>query len=53
MSKTITVRAHWESVHEIEVPDDFTDTGRLSDFPDNALEEITSDCASLVDWYVN
>ena len=53
MSKTIRVRATWESSHEIEVPDDFRDTGRLDDFPDEALQEITSDCASLVDWTVS
>lgn len=52
MSKTVTVHAVWHSTHEVEVPDDFSDTGRLSDFPDEALEEITSDVASLVDWEV-
>lgn len=51
--KTITVEATWTSSHEIEVPDDFTDTGMLSDFPEDALEQITSEVASLTDWSVS
>jgi len=53
MSKTIQVEATWKSYHDIEVPDDFTDTGHLSDFPDEALEEITSHVAELVDWDIS
>lgn len=50
--KTITVTATWRSTHDVEVPDDFTDTGSLSDFPAEALDEIDSHTAELVDWTV-
>jgi len=52
MSKTVTVYAIWRSKHEIEVPDDFKDTGHLNDFSEDALEEITPDMAELTDWEV-
>lgn len=52
--KTITVEATWKSTHrDIEVPDDFKDTGSLNDFPEDALEQITSEVAELVDWKVS
>lgn len=50
--KTVAVKAIWHSYHTIEVPDDFDDTANLDDFPNEALEEITSDVAELVDWEV-
>jgi hypothetical protein len=50
--KTIVVTCRWESQHEVEVPDDFADTGHLSDFPDSARDEMTSGAAELVDWEV-
>lgn len=50
--KTIEVKAIWHSYHTIEVPDEFSDTGHLDDFSEEALEEITSDVAELVDWEV-
>jgi hypothetical protein len=50
--KTIHVTASWRSHHELEVPDDFQDTGDLNDFPTEALDEITADAAELVDWTV-
>lgn len=50
--KTITVTCTWRSTHEVEVPDDFTDTGHLDDFPPEALEEITASTAELTDWAV-
>jgi hypothetical protein len=51
--KTITVHATWRSTHQIEVPDDFEDTGHLDDFDEEALEEITSQGAELTDWGVS
>lgn len=51
--KTITVWCTWESRHEIEVPDDFQDTGHLTDFPKEALEELSSHTAALIDWSVS
>lgn len=48
--KTITIRCTWESVHDIEVPDDFEVPTRLSAFPEDALEEMSSHTAELVDW---
>lgn len=30
--KTVTVECTWKSTHEVEVPDDFTDTGSLTDW---------------------
>lgn len=48
--KTITITATWKSYHEVEVPDDFVVPSNLSDFPEDVLEEITSDVATLVDW---
>ncbi len=51
MSKEVTITAVWHSTHTIEVPDDWTVPDNLNDFPEEALEEITSDVAELVDWY--
>ena len=51
--KTVIVRAVWHSSHEIEVPDDFVDTGHLSDFPEDVLDEFSSHMAELVDWEVS
>lgn len=48
----IHVTCTWRSTHTVEVPDDFTDTGTLSDFPPEALEEMDSHAAELVDWTV-
>lgn len=50
--KTINVEATWRSTHTVEVPDDFTDSGDLHDWPMDALEQITSEVAELVDWRV-
>lgn len=50
--KTVTVSCTWKSTHEVEVPDDFQDTGSLSDFPQEALEEMDSHTAELTDWTV-
>lgn len=50
--KEIAVTCIWQSTHTIEVPDDFTDTGTLSDFPEQALMDMTSHTAELTDWYV-
>ena len=48
--KTITVKCTWVSYNDIEVPDDFTIPSYLNDFPPDALEEMTSANAELVDW---
>ena len=50
--KTVTVECTWRSTHAVEVPDDFTDTGDLNDFPPEALEQMTSATAALTDWRV-
>jgi hypothetical protein len=50
--KKIIVNCIWKSTHEVEVPDDFTDTGNLNDFPSEALDEIDSHTAELTDWVV-
>jgi hypothetical protein len=50
--KTVTVTCTWNSTHEVEVPDDFTDTGSLNDFLAEALEEMDSHTAELTDWTV-
>jgi hypothetical protein len=50
--KTITVECTWKSTHEVEVPDDFEDTGHLDDFPAEALQDMTAHTAELVDWSV-
>ena len=50
MSKEITIRCKWESSHTVEVPDDFTVPSTLAEFPDDVLDELTSDTAELVDW---
>ena len=48
------VRATWQSTHTIEVDDDdfHNNCTYLNNFPDNALEEITSHGAELTDWEV-
>ena len=48
----IEVTCTWRSTHTVEVPGGFTDTGNLSDFPPEALEEMNSHTAELVDWTV-
>lgn len=57
MTDKIEVRATWVSYHTIEIEDEDFDPDAtydtLNDFPDYALEEITSDVASLHDWEVN
>lgn len=50
--RKITVECTWRSVHDVEVPDDFADTGRLEDFPEEALEQMTPVTAALADWEV-
>jgi hypothetical protein len=50
--RAVTVTCTWTSVHDIEVPDDFADTGRLSDFSAEALEQMDSHTAELTDWTV-
>lgn len=47
MSKTISVEARWESLHDVEVPDDWK---RGDDLPPSAFDQIKSHTASLVDW---
>jgi hypothetical protein len=48
--KTVTLTATWTTTHEIEVDDDFVDTGLMSDFPDGSFEQVTSQTAELTDW---
>lgn len=51
--KTVTVTCTWQSSHEVEVPDDFTDTGHLSDFPLGVLDALSAHTAELTDWEVH
>ena len=53
--KTIYITCEWRSHHSVEVPDDFPEeTPRYLDgFPDEVLEEMTSNGAELVDWEVH
>jgi hypothetical protein len=48
--KEITITCTWESVHVIEVPDDFVVPETLDSFPPEALEEMKPTTAELVDW---
>lgn len=48
--KTIILSTVWEASHEIEVPGDFEVPAKITDFPREVLEQITSETASLVDW---
>jgi hypothetical protein len=50
--KEIEVECTWRSTHTVEVPDDFTDTGYLEDFPPEAVEQMDAKAAELVDWRV-
>jgi hypothetical protein len=50
--RTVTVTCTWRSTHEVEVPDDFADTGQLEDFPPEALDEMSATTAELTDWTV-
>lgn len=50
MTKEIRINATWHSTHWLEVPDDFEVSSNLNDWPDDVLEQITSDTAELVDW---
>lgn len=49
--KTITVTCVWRTTHVIEVPADFEIPSTLGEFPEDALDEMTSQNAELVDWY--
>lgn len=48
--KTVTITCEWRSTHVVEVPDDFVIPNTLDGFPDDVLEELTSNTAELVDW---
>ncbi|MGO4583605.1 hypothetical protein AB4Z38_06920 [Arthrobacter sp. 2RAF6] len=48
--KEITITCTWRSTHVVEVEDDFDVPDNLSDFPEEVLEELTTDVAELVDW---
>ena len=48
--KTITVYMTWRNSVDVEVPDDFTIPSTLDSFPEDVLEEMTSQGAELVDW---
>jgi hypothetical protein len=48
--KELRVECTWRSTHVITVPDDFEIPGTLSEFPPEALEEMTPITAELVDW---
>lgn len=49
--KRVTVTCIWEPQHEIEVEDDWEVPATLGEFPPEALDEMTSNTASLVDWH--
>ena len=45
------VECTWRTVHTVELPEDF-DPRYLDNFPEDVLEELTTDGAELVDWEV-
>jgi hypothetical protein len=49
-TEEITVTCTWRSHHVITVPRGFQIPSTLSGFPPEALEEMTSHTAELVDW---
>lgn len=42
----------WQSRHTFDLPDDFPEDPNLDDFPQDALDAMTSHIADLVDWEV-
>jgi hypothetical protein len=48
--KTVSVQCTWESLHDVQVPDDWTTDQPL---PPSAFNEMKSHTASLVDWIVD
>lgn len=49
-TEEIEVTVKWESTHRVTVPKGWRPTDRLEDFPAGALDEITSDTATIIDW---
>jgi hypothetical protein len=50
-TEEITVTCTWETTHRITVPRGFRIPSNLSDFPEDALEEMRCDGTEhLVDW---
>jgi hypothetical protein len=45
--KMVTLECKWESLHDVEVPDDWNDGDPL---PEGAMDGITSATAYLLDW---
>jgi len=48
--KTVRIACTWRTTHEIEVPDDWEVPSTLDGFSDEALEDIDSHAAELIDW---
>jgi hypothetical protein len=49
-TEEITITCRWETSHTVEVPLGWRPTARLDDFPEDVLEQLRCDTASLVDW---
>lgn len=49
-TKVITVHMTWRNSVEIEVPADFEMPSTLDGFPEDALEQMDTAGAELVDW---
>lgn len=47
MGKIISVECHWESLHDVEVPDDWQEG---NDIKIEWLKDVDSSTASLIDW---
>lgn len=48
--KEITITCTWESNCTVTVPDDFEVPNKLDEFPEEVLEQLTTNGATLVDW---
>lgn len=46
----VVVEVIWRTRHEIEVPDDWVMPATLDGFPEDALDQMTSANAELIDW---
>lgn len=49
-TKIVRVTFTWKSDHDLEVPEDWKVPSTLDGFGEEALEEVSSHNAELVDW---
>lgn len=48
--KEVTIHMVWNNSVTVEVDDDFTVPGTLNEFPEDVLEQMDTQGASLVAW---